>query len=150
MWAQIGVEVRSKSIAPIMISRMLRGGFVLLAIGCSGGNTNVDGASDRSNTDVCETISTEYQTALMKAEECTVGTAHQCAHAGIASFFCQCHVVVNGDGADLAAISGRYDAAGCMHGCIGICIDEKVATCQADPTSSTGGRCLPVQPDGGP
>jgi hypothetical protein len=125
-----------------MTNRFLRFGFVLLAVGCSGGNTSADGASDQSKADTCEAISTEYQTALMKAEECTLGAAHQCTQTGIASFFCQCHVVVNGDIATLAAISSRFDAAGCIHGCIGTCIDRTTASCQADPTSSTGGRCL--------
>jgi len=134
-----------------LTGHVLRCSFLFLMAGCSGGGlskdggTSTDGMSDQSKADLCESISTEYETALMKAEECTLGASHQCAQTGIASFFCQCHVVVNGDTAALAAISGRFDAAGCTHGCIGICIDETVATCQPDPTSSTGGRCLRAQ-----
>ena len=131
------------------ITRVRFLGFVLVALGCSGGNTNTDAASDQSKVDMCESISTEYETALMRAEECTLEASHQCTQTGIASFFCSCHTVVNGDTANLAAISSRFDAAGCMHGCIGTCIDETVATCQRDSTSSTGGRCLPLRSDSG-
>jgi hypothetical protein len=139
-----------------MTDRVLRLGLLFLMTGCSGTNLSTDGGtgadrankdstSDQSKVDLCESISTEYETALLKAEECTLGASHQCTQTGIASFFCQCHTVVNGDTANLAAISGRFDAAGCTHGCIGICIDETSATCKPDSTSSTGGRCLRVQ-----
>ena len=124
-------------------------GFVLVALGCAGGNTNMDAASDQSKVDMCESISTEYETALMKAEECTLEASHQCTQTGIASFFCSCHTVVNGDTANLAAIGARYDAAGCMRVCIGTCVNETAASCQPDSTSSTGGRCLPLRSDSG-
>lgn len=115
---------------------------VLLVVGCSGGQSTVD---------TCESISTQYESALMKAEECTLGgPPKQCTTSVIGSFYCECMVFVNGDTSNLASISGRFDAAGCTHGCMGLCANEPAASCQADPTSSTGARCLRVQPDGGP
>jgi hypothetical protein len=115
---------------------------VFLAVGCSSGQSMVD---------TCESISTQYESALMKAEECTLGgPSQQCTTSVIGSFFCECMVFVNGDTANLASISARFNAAGCKSGCMGSCARETTASCQADSTSSTGGRCLSVQPDGGP
>jgi hypothetical protein len=112
-----------------------------LLVGCSSGQSMVD---------ACESISTQYESALMKAEECVLGGPSQCTRSVIGDFYCQCMVFVNGDTDTLATISGRFKAAGCQSGCRGLCAREVPASCQADSTSSTGGRCLSVQPDGGP
>jgi hypothetical protein len=144
------------SMRPLLVS-----GLLLLAVGCSGGNgsgdagtgtdgTAADGTNERSMIDTCEGISTEYASAITKAEECTLGAAQQCMKSVIGSFFCQCHVFVNGNTDTLAAIGARFTAAGCQRVCNGSCAMEVAASCRADSTSSTGARCLPALPDGGP
>jgi len=48
---------------------------------------------------------------------------------------------VNGGTGALTAIANQYTAAGCQSVCNGICAQPQSLTCQADTTSSTGGRC---------
>ena len=91
----------------------------------------------------------EYESALMKAEECTLGGPSQCTKSVIGSFYCECMVFVNGDTDTLASISAHFNANGCRGVCTGSCAIESVASCQVDSTSSTGARCLRVL-NGGP
>jgi hypothetical protein len=129
----------------IATKRALLVAILAVVVGCGG-----TGASTPSQADTCLTISTDYATAREKAKECTLGTANPCTKTVIASFYCQCHILVSGDTAPLAAIEARFTAAGCPSMCTGACAMETAASCQTDPTSSTGGRCLPAQPGGGP
>src|SRR5258706_14822096 len=98
-------------------------GLLFLPVGCSEGNENgdartgTDGTSEQSMVDLCESISTAYASAITEAEECTLGAAQQCMKSVVGSFFCQCHVLVNGGTDTLAAIRARFDAAGCRSMC---------------------------------
>jgi hypothetical protein len=103
------------------------------------------GTSPASTADMCLAISTEYATALAKAGECTPGAANTCTKPVLASFYCRCQTFVSGPTANLTAIAARFDAAGCVSLCTGLCAMPTGATCQADATSSTGGRCVPTQ-----
>jgi hypothetical protein len=117
--------------------------------GTSTDTENADSANDQSHVDMCESISTDYETALVKAKECTLGATQQCTKSVAGSFFCECLTFVNDDTDALASISASFDAAHCMRGCAGTCVIQVPLSCQVDLTSSTGARCLPKQPDGG-
>ena len=115
--------------------------------GTSTDTKNADSANDQSKIAMCESISTDYETALVKAKECTLAATQQCMKSVAGSFFCECLTFVNDDTDTLAAISASFDAAHCMRGCGGTCVLQVPLSCQADSTSSTGARCLPD--DGG-
>jgi hypothetical protein len=136
---------------------------LLLTAGCSGGGlaksdassdvaspSSFDASSDlvgEATIETCQSISTEYHSALEKAAECTLGAAQQCTKLVVASFYCRCEAFVNGSADVLSSIDERFQAARCQAGCTGACADTQPATCQPDPTSSTGARCVPVQTD---
>jgi hypothetical protein len=107
--------------------------MLVFAAGCLGGGPTPE---------LCQSISTDYESALMKAKECTLGAAQQCTKLVTASFYCRCQSFVEGDTSNLSAIASRFESSGCDTGCQGSCVQPKAATCQSDPTSSTGGRCL--------
>jgi len=111
---------------------------VLLAGACSSSlQLNPDGAATS-----CADITQAYSDAVMKAQECTVVAGNQCGFQVRASFWCNCMTWVNGGTDKLTAIANQYNAAGCQSVCTGICVQPQALTCQADTTSSTGGRCL--------
>jgi hypothetical protein len=136
---------------------------LLLTAGCSGGDlAKSDASSDiaspsdsnassdltgEATIETCQSISTEYHAALEKAAECTLGAAQQCTTLVVATFYCGCETFVNGSAEVLSSIYQRFQTARCQAGCVGLCADTRPATCQPDPTSSTGARCVPVQTD---
>ena len=111
----------------------LRFAILVFATSCLGGGPTPE---------LCQSISTEYESALMKAKECALGGAQQCTKLVTASFYCRCQVFVEGDTNNLNAIATRFESSGCDTGCQGTCVGERAASCQPDATSSTGGRCL--------
>jgi hypothetical protein len=140
---------------------------VLLAAGCTGGGlakgdasadvapaSSPEASSEASSeltgeatVEICQSISTEYHAALEKAAECTLGAAQQCMQLAVATFYCRCEIFVNGGADVLSSIDERFQTARCPAGCAGACADTRPATCQPDPTSSTGARCVPIQTD---
>jgi hypothetical protein len=110
----------------------------LLGGACSSSlQRNPDGAAAS-----CQDIAQAYSDAVMKAQECTIGRTGQCTFQVRASFWCNCMTWVNGGTNTLTTIANQYTAAGCQSVCTGICVQPQALTCQADTTSSTGGRCL--------
>jgi hypothetical protein len=83
----------------------------------------------------------------VKASECSLGAAQQCLTLVAATFYCRCETFVNGSADVLSSIDGRFQSARCQAGCAGSCADTRPATCQPDPTSSTGARCVRLQTD---
>jgi hypothetical protein len=113
-------------------------GFVLLG-GCSSSlGSNPDGA-----TSSCDDVSQAYSDAVLKAQECTVGAANQCSVQVRASFWCNCMTWVNGNTGPLTVLANQYQELQCRSVCNGLCIQPTSLECQADATSSTGGRCKP-------
>ncbi len=128
------------------LRRILPWGVLLLAFGCDAASAP---QTQPPTAEACQAISTEYATAIAKARECPVGGANTCTKSVIGSFWCQCHVLVSGPTDNLTAIAARFDAAGCVGSCTGSCIMARAERCEADATSSTGGRCVAYDPDGG-
>jgi hypothetical protein len=118
--------------------------FLILGGGC--GSTlqkNADGGPDGA-TSACVDIQQAYADALKKAQECSVLTPNQCGIQVRAGFWCNCSTWVNGDTDTLAVIANQYTATGCQTPCMGTCVQPQGLSCQADSTSSTGGRCQPT------
>jgi hypothetical protein len=99
---------------------------------------------------MCQALSTDYAAAVSKAEECTPGATNPCTRPLAKTFYCRCMEYVAGDTTAAATLDARFTAASCLAGCTGKCIGLSPASCQPDPTSSTGARCIRDAPDGGP
>jgi len=84
-----------------------------------------------------------YADLLSSARQCSVGAADQCGVRVPADFACGCTTLVNGRAEELAVIFAQNMSAGCQSVCNGVCIQGRAFSCQADSTSSTGGRCKP-------
>ena len=110
-------------------------------------DASADQSADGSTPDVtadaavCDSIRSDYATALASAQECTVGAPNQCTVQVRAGFFCGCTTYANGSADTLAAIAANFQADGCATPCIGTCVALQALSCVADKTSSTGGRC---------
>jgi hypothetical protein len=91
----------------------------------------------------CREMQESYDKLLSSARECALGAANQCGIEVPAGFVCGCTTRVNGRADELAVIMAQYKGAGCQGICNGICIQPRAFSCQADSTSSTGGRCVP-------
>jgi hypothetical protein len=101
---------------------------------------------------ICEALRTAYRAAVQVAEECTIGAARQCAQRVFnAAPVCQCPFVINDNlSGAVYSLGYQFQDAQCSAGCLGPCSPSYNLSCQADPTSPTGGRCLAPTPDAGP
>jgi hypothetical protein len=113
------------------------GGSAVPDGGAGTGGASPDGGS-------CSDIQQAYAAALARAQECNLAASDACAIQVRSGFFCNCTTMVNGGADTLAAIVDQYQAAGCLTTCGGVCAQPRAFSCQADTTSSTGGRCLPT------
>jgi hypothetical protein len=93
---------------------------------------------------VCAAIEADYAAALKAAKMCTVGESNQCAVQVASGFFCDCMTFANGAQDTLTAIAAQFQSSGCRRICGGTCALLLAASCVADATSTTGGRCEPV------
>jgi hypothetical protein len=84
-----------------------------------------------------------YDGLLSSARQCTVGAPGQCGVQVAAGFVCGCTTNVNVRADELGAMFDEYRASCPQSVCNGICLQPRAFTCQADPTSATGGRCKP-------
>jgi hypothetical protein len=115
----------------------------LIALALVGGCGSSLGSSPDGGPTTCTEVSQAYSDAVLKAQECTVGAVDQCSIQVRASFWCNCMTWVNGGATMLATLANQYQALGCQSVCNGICAQPQSLECQADTTSSTGGRCKP-------
>jgi hypothetical protein len=92
-------------------------------------------------------IESEYLAELEKQLACKPGAASQCVNKADAAPGCDCRVFIQP--ADPFAIehlsnlvNGWFDADCSMPSCPAKCAAAVAGTCQADPSSSLGGRCV--------
>jgi hypothetical protein len=114
--------------------------LIIVTAACS------SGPSAQSTAEMCQSISTDYAAAVLKAEECTPGIVNPCTKPIAKTFYCRCMEYVAGDTTAAAALDAQFTAAQCMAGCLGSCIMESAASCVPDQTSSTGSRCMRSAP----
>jgi hypothetical protein len=100
----------------------------------------------QSELDECGAIDIKYPQEVNKATECTLGAADQCTKQIALWPDCQCPSFANGDTAVLTSLLQRYQELGCeTAGCTVDCREPVPSTCEADATSSTGARCVPIR-----
>jgi hypothetical protein len=105
------------------------------------------GFGPTSDNSECARLPREYKAALPKTRECTVGAVHQCEQPAVEDLYCQCNTAVNGPTVEIQALRNRFRELGCPRFCSdgGLC-SPTAQTCRADPSSSTGGLCVPTMP----
>jgi hypothetical protein len=111
----------------------------------SGGTTGTGG---QGGSPSCDTLASEYTSALTKAKACTPGTANQCQRMVDSSITCPgCKTYVN-DTTTLDTIDAQWKAAGCdkMHFiCPAIaCVVPGQPTCQAAAPGGSTGTCTSI------
>jgi hypothetical protein len=114
-------------------------------------DTAADAGADAKAV-VCDALRMAYGAAVQVAQECKVGAAQQCTMRVFnAAPVCQCPFVVNDNlSGAFYSLDYQFRDAQCSASCLGPCTPSYNLSCQADPTSSRGGRCLPPAPDAGP
>jgi hypothetical protein len=92
-------------------------------------------------------VQTEYATELDKQLACKPNVAAQCVDRAAAAPGCECRVFIQpGDPFAIEHLSnvasGWFDADCSMASCPAQCSSAAAGTCQADPSSPLGGRCV--------
>jgi hypothetical protein len=131
------------------------GGSAGGASGSGGGaGNNGGGAGSAGNggggagaSAVCAMVKSEYAAELEKQLACNPNAGSQCTDRAAAAPGCDCRVFI--EPSDPFAIEhlsnvahGWFDADCSMPTCPAKCSTANAGTCQADPKSSLGGRCV--------
>jgi hypothetical protein len=112
-----------------------------------GGVSAAGGGSAGSNGAACKVVQSEYAVELDKQLLCNPNAGSQCSNRVAAAPGCECRVFIQPS--DPFAIehlsnvaNGWFDHDCSMPSCPAKCSTAAVGTCQPDPKSSLGGRCL--------
>ncbi|HLK91153.1 MAG TPA: hypothetical protein VKZ18_14740 [Polyangia bacterium] len=105
----------------------------------TGGN---NGSGGQGGAAGCDSLATQYTSALQTAKKCTTGAANQCQDLVDSVIGCNnCKTYVNDD-TTLNAITDQWTAAGCAvgHFCSAVACVAPTTTCAAvSPTGPAGG-----------
>lgn len=121
--------------------------------GGSGGSAGATGASGGGGgggagaNAMCQTIKSEYAAELEKQLACNPNAGSQCTDRAAAAPGCECRVFI--EPSDPFAIehlsnvaNGWFDEDCSMPTCPAKCTTANAGSCQADPKSPLGGRCV--------